>query len=45
MSCWECHTGQEADMVVEVDRIEIEKPAGLKVIELASGVAAKPLSE
>jgi hypothetical protein len=45
VTCWECHTQQKADLMVEVDRIEIEKPAGLKVIELASGVAAKPLSD
>jgi hypothetical protein len=45
VSCWDCHTEQKAEVAVKIDRSELEKPAGLKGIELASGVAAKPLSD
>jgi hypothetical protein len=45
ISCWECHSEQKSDVMAEIDRFEIEKSAGSKGIELARGVAAKPLSE
>jgi hypothetical protein len=45
VSCWECHTQQKSDVMVEIDAIEIEKSADLKGIELASGVAANLLDD
>jgi hypothetical protein len=45
VSCWDCHTEQKAEVAVKIDRSELEKPAGLKGIELASGVATKPRSD
>jgi hypothetical protein len=45
VSCWDCHTEQKAEVAVKIDRSELEKPAGLKRIELASGVVAKPRSD
>jgi len=45
VSCWECHGEQKVHVVAEIDGSEAGKPAGLKMIELASGVAAKSLSD
>ena len=43
--CWDCHGEQKDETLVEIDRSELEKAAGLKGIELASGVTAKRLND
>ena len=41
--CWDCHSVQNAEAMVEIDSGEFESALGASGVEIASGVVAKPL--